>query len=357
MPATFIPYYKIAIGAQWAKGGVNFGLNYALDASGKKFDIAFVPAVDFTLAKVAFKIQAVTGTPVAYDLRLETDDGAGRASGTLAWANATAQLAAGAAAGWTSELSLTATGALDMATLYHLLIQANSDPTGAYINVNDTTLGITQDLYSNWQTLSYSGAAWANRYTPIFMLVSSDGTPERWGQPLDTDALTYVTNTAWRGVKFTAPNGMDIMGIKLAGLHSTTLGTLSAKLIDSGNNILATASVPPGLGDLITGVRANVVLLFPSLQTLTSGAVYRIALKDTGTNGWRTEEFYTSRTGTPDYSALKPGGSAYIVTYGTSADGTASPTSWTDLANYDPINFEILVNSIAAGGATESWWL
>lgn len=347
--ATYIPYYKIAIGSQWNDLGTNFGIGTAIDGSTEKYAIAFVPGVDFTLAKVAFKIYSVTGTPVAYDVRIETDNGAGRPSGTLAWANATAQLASGASAGWTAELTLTASGVLDMATMYHMVIQPASDPAGAYISINETGEGAKFRPY-NFMGEFYNGSAWSNLYCPIFMLVSSDGTPERWGQPLDSSALTYLTDTAWRGVKFTAPATMDIMGIRFGGATSTTQGLLSAKLIDSGNNILATGSLPAGWGDLMGSGYTTVTLLFPSKQTLTSGQVYRIAMKDTGSSGHRILEYYTSRTGTPDYSALKLGGSAYITTYGTSSDGIASPTSWTDLANSEPIGFEILVDSIAAGG-------
>src|SRR5512146_164040 len=107
----------------------NSSLNYPLDtwASGTdhdRYSIAFMVSESITLAKVAFYIHSVTGTPVQYDITIETDDGSGEPDGTPI---ATATLASGAAAGWTSELSVTGGDALDPGTIYHMVINPNSD--------------------------------------------------------------------------------------------------------------------------------------------------------------------------------------------------------------------------------------
>jgi len=308
--------------------GSNENLSSPLDTSSKKYAYAFIPSESMVLNKVAFRLLSITGTPVAYNIRIETDDGAGRPSGALAWTNATAQVTP-TASGWITETALTATGTINVGTIYHMVIQANVDPTSNYISVQENAIMPAGGSGGNltYQTARYDGASWTTRSSGVFVLVSNATIPIRMGQVIHAGGVYTITNTVWYGMKIIAPVTATLWGCGIGKLNSTSAGIVSAKLINSSNTVLSTASIPAGWWDLNTGRDNSDLFIFDIPTVLAAGETYRIVWKDT-TGNQRIEYHECAST----YQDIKPGGPDYIYTTGTSSDGTASPTSWTDIA-------------------------
>lgn len=325
----------------------NYNGNFAIDAATDKAAIGFIASESFTLAKVDLYVHNEVGTSPAYDIRIETDDGAGRPSGTLAWANATATFTA-TTAGWIGLQTLTASGAIAPGTLYHIVIQPNGVPDAInHIAIKDAPGPISptagpQNIYSVSER--YTGS-WSNPGFGIFVLSNSDSSV-MIGQPYYVEMSTLtVTNTAWKGVKFTAPCNMTVWGCVFYCLNSTSAGIVSAKLISSGNSVLGTADLPAAAMDLATARGfSSRILVFSSPISLTAGETYRLVLKDTAGNqrieGGATSSAYKTLGGV--------GGDAHL-TEGTSSDGTASPTVWTDTDTSFP-GFLLMASESPAGG-------
>lgn len=311
--------------------GNNNGLSFSLNSSSVKWSAAFVPPESFTAAKLWLNFQTRTGTNGQYTFRIETDDGTGKPSGTLAWTNATVS-ATPSASGWAGPYTLTAAGAIAPGTTYHLL--AAQDVTDAsnflavkengqlYIDASGLPSGDGMPFCA--YALRFNGATWSvGAGSPCFSITDSAGTTG-FGQVFDSSGNTTVTNTAWAGAKFTTLAPMTVWGCSFSTLSSTTAGACAAKLIDSGNNVLATGTIPAGPWRFITG-RIPQIFVFDSPVSLAIGT-YRVVVKDP--SGVLRFEYASCANST--LKAFKPGGSAYTYTAGTSSNGTASPTSWTD---------------------------
>lgn len=325
----------------------NNGLSFAISQNTFKWAAAFASPTGFTLAKVALYIHSVTGTPVAYDVRIETDNGSGRPSGTLAWANATAQIASGASAGWTSELSLTASGALTVGTIYHIVVQPATDPASAnYISMRENGM-VTSGSDGNltYWTSRNSGSWAAGIGSPVFVCVSNDATPLRFGQVIDNSASVTPTNTVWHGMKFVCPVTGTYLGCTVEQLNSTSAGAVAAKIIDSGNNVLVTGTLAAGVFDALTSRSACQTFVFDTPITLTAGQTYRCVWKDPA-GVWRIDCVICSST----YKTIKPGADQYIRTNGTSSDGIASPTTWTDTDTDEMCQFHMFASEFTGGG-------
>lgn len=328
-------------------GGGSTSLAYTLDSATKKYAITFQSSESFTLAKVAFKVQSKTGSPTC-SIRIETDDGSGRPSGTLAWTNATITGVAISATGWLSEQSLTASGTVSPGTIYHVVIaNDHGTPASNYFDCNDqaitsqtnTGYGIQQYLTS--LTASYNGSAWANRYGPLFMLSDSGGTT-KVGQPFEDTGIQTMSNTTAYGVKFTAPLSGSVVGVTLASLLNTGVGDVTSKLYDGSDNLLGTATFKTGLGTIIGGGRFSRWFPFDSgAVSITSGSTYRLVFNDSGSAD-RLE--YATAPSSPDYRQIAPFAQAMQWTQGTTG-------SWTDTPGKLPVLFSLTVSSVSAGSS------
>lgn len=332
----------------------NSGLSFSLNNTTNKWAAGFIVSEAITIAKVAFYVHSETGTSPAYDVRIETDDGTGRPSGTLAWANASANFTV-SAAGWTAELSLTASGAVSPGTLYHLVVQPSGTPDGSnFIAMRENGMAIGGMVSAANGVLGISGylPCYAQRYTgswangsgaPVFVLANSDGSL-RMGQVMDNSNLYTITDTAWKGIKFVAPATMTVWGACINKLNSASAGAVAAKLIDGSNNILATGTIPAGYFDVITHRQID-LFVFDSPVEITQGDTYRCVWKDPAGN----QRFDASQCTSATFKAIKPGTDQYMLTEGTSADGSASPTSWTDSDDEEAL-FVLHGSSVEAGG-------
>jgi hypothetical protein len=315
------------------------GLSTAIDASGEKFAFGFHSSDSFTLSKVAFRVHSITGTPVAYDVRIETDS-SGRPSGTLAWTNATGQLAAGTSTG-IKEVTLTATGTINIGTRYHVVIQPNTDPASNYINIAGSNCG---KGFFSMNGAFYNGSSWSGANDARdFALISNDGTPLMISAWSDQGA-PYLNNLTWKGLKVTMSDTVTMIGACLefdSGIADST-GTLSVHVIDTSNNILESGSITAN------NIGLPCVYLDAPYE-LVKDTTYRIVWQDSSGALRYRSLFYDS-----SYVSGDPRRD-YQNTYGTSSDGTASPTSWTDASGkYDPPMYIISSNSVCSGGGGET---
>ncbi len=336
--------------------GGNSGLSFNIDATGEKWAAGFIASESFTLAKVAVYIHSENGTSPAYTWRIETDNGSGRPSGTLAWANATVDVTV-TAAGWTALQTLTASSAIAPGTLYHFVIQESGVAPDAsnYVAIRENgQMSIPAASGSNGEAgylacyASRNSGGWAaGSGAPVFVLSNSDSSV-MIGQVSDAGNVYAPTNTAWKGVKIVAPASGTVFQAAIEKLNSTSSGAVACKLIDGSNNILTTGTISAGWYDVQTH-RDYDLYTFDAPQSLTSGSTYRLVWKDPSA-AFRFDAIQcTSAT----FKTLLPGIAVAQLTEGTSSDGTASPTSWTD-SDDEIVKFRLEYSSISAGSSSGS---
>lgn len=328
----------------------NNGLSFSLNNTTNKWSAGFVPSEAFTLAKVAIYINTETGTSPQYRLRIETDT-AGRPSGSLAWANATVSFTA-TTTGWQTLQTLTASGAVAIGTMYHLVCEPVGTPDGSNFIAPRENGQMSNAANPAAQSIGLL-ANWPNRYTgswahgsgaPCFALANSDDS-YIVGQVSDATNVYTITNTAWKGMKFVAPWSGPLWGVRFQKLNSTSAGAVALKLISSGNSVLATATLPATYWDVNTARGDKDLFVFATPYTVTAGDTYRIVAQDPAGN----QRFDAIQCTSATLKSALPGIGVHMLTEGTSSDGTASPTSWTD--SDDEMCFvELLGSSVSAGG-------
>lgn len=329
---------------QFVQGGNN-GLSFNIDATGEAWGAAFMVSESFTLAKVALYINSENGTSPAYIWSIETDDGAGRPSGSLAWANASVSVTV-TAAGWTALQTLTASGAVAPGTLYHLVVRESGvAPTGVnYVSMRENGMIAPYSGYVPCYSSRRTGGAWAGGTGgPNFVLANSDSSV-MIGQVMDNAQALTITDTAWKGLKWVAPFSGTLWGAAFGKLNSTSAGAVAAKLISSGNSVLKTGTNPAGWFDGY-GTRDMDPFVFDTPYDVTAGETYRVVWKDPA-GQQRMDTIYCSDA---TFKAAMYGADQYALTEGTSSDGTASPTVWTDSDDELP-KVELIFSSVTASG-------
>jgi hypothetical protein len=336
---------KALIGRTPYQPGNSVSTGFQLNGATLKFDTAFLPTQDITLAKVNFKTTTITGSPTC-TVRIETDT-AGRPSGVLAWANATLTGVA-VTSGWQTEITLTASGSLAKGTVYHLVItNDHATPASNHFTVNDQTLLNPPSGADFWRSMwavtsSYNGAAWSNRNGAMFMLVSNDGTPVYMGQPVDTSSIQTLSNTTAYGMKFTAPFSCSVQGLVFNHLPNTGTTNVTAKLYDNSDTLLGTATLPTAVYTIEGNTRHGDYMVFDGGPvTLTSGSPYRIVFNDAGSSD--RVEYVTAPT-SPDYRLVSPIMQDWQWTQGTTG-------SWTDTTGKVLQGFGLVASAITAAAS------
>lgn len=321
--------------------------NFSLASATVKHATAFQPTESFTLAKVNFNVGGKTGSPT-FSVRIETDS-SGRPSGTLAWANATATGNAIAANGWVGETALVASGTVSPGTLYHLVIANDSGtPASNNFNVVDQTQDYqttgAADLTCEEWTASFNGTTWSTRFGGIFALIDGSGV-FRMGQPFDGgDNIQTLSSTTAYGVRFTAPVSGNLFGGIVGHLPNSGIGTVTAKLYDTSDTLLGTATLSSGTGVLLPG-RVVAFFCFDSgAVAITSGTDYRLVFNDSGSAD-RLEYNTVGQTSAPDYRSVNPLTQTVKWTQGTTG-------SWTDTTGKLPCCLQLVMSSVSAGGSS-----
>jgi len=339
------------------RGNANHALTFVLDAAGDWYAYGFILNESITLEKVAIRVKVKTGTPPDYDFEIQTDDGTGDPSGTLVDTNTSGTFTEASDItddAWTSEVALTANATLVAGTLYWMVLKGASAPDGSNnIAVNENSkYGVVangaQFGHFSLNGLTHfskestdSGTSWSVATGPgLFVLISSDGTPKTFGAVFNTSSTKTMSNTVWKGIKFIAPYDMNVWGMSITQRNSTS-AAVTGFLINSSNVIIATGTNSAGLYDVVTGRGMEVPDYFDEEQLIIQGETYRIVQKDSAA-AQRVDVMAVESV----YKTLMPWNGDAIYTEGTSSDGSASPTSWTDVDTQLPAMGALLASAV-----------
>jgi hypothetical protein len=305
----------------------NDGLRYAMNDNTDRFDMHFVSEVTMNVSNLSFGIYSKTGTPVAYNFTLQTDN-AGLPSGTLAWAGSYFVTPANMTATW-QNVSIATPGQITRGTKYHIVMAPETDPAGTnYVEIGDT--GVVDRA---WTGLTYSsadsGSTWSARYYSAMALWSNDTPVIKYGQTEWAAKDTFaISNTTWAGNNITALGNYTISG---GSFKSTTAGNfnLSIFLIDSSNTILANAQLNRFNMTATVGSFAEIGFVFNQTVNITNGSYYRLVVKNTGGAACNLYRAVYNSADASNYTT--PLFDKVQFCNGTSADSTSSPTTWTDV--------------------------
>ena len=210
-----------------------------LDAVGEKAAVIFSAPKTGTIDRVCWRTSAVT-TGTDTDVRLETvDDTTGDPSGTLfgTTTNVT-QAAAGITTNTWIENTLTAGASVTKGDMIALVIAPTGTPSYnvARLLSSESLVSPYTDLYTGTWTKSASNGVCAVRY--------SDGTYPYIAGVFPLSAASSVSITAAGtpdevGNLINLPFKCSVTGLVVDTATTANISTLTAKLYDSSNNVLA----------------------------------------------------------------------------------------------------------------------
>jgi len=290
-------------------------------------------------------------TPGDVTVRIETDDGTGKPSGTLYDANAvlSAQVPStgGGAAGQLFTFASAPTTGRTVGNLYHLVIITTTNG-GTHQITSYTSRTRPQSLPAVVLTAAdattRSNFAEVANSVPLVVLGLEDATFESLGEgvsPYATVTSQPIYGTNGVALKVTTVVTMSVSGVAMAGLEKTgtPADNLRVRIFDTSNNTISGASVTIDKDALLTSLSTNgATAYFPGAVSLPAGT-YRIVLDcascANSSNCWNIDAAVAMN------ASASPSG--FLLS--TSADlSTWSDTSGSVLA------MSLMVENITAGG-------
>ena len=292
---------------------------------------------------------ASVSAPGQVTVRIETDDGGGKPSGTLYDANAvlTGQVPAAGVQSFT--FAVLPTTARTVGTAYHLVIET-------------TTGGTTQTLSSHLiptNPANYPANALTSTdgttYTavtnaiPICSLVYDDDTEGASLEglyPYYTTANNNIYGTNAAAIELTTQGTLTVNGIDCACLDiaGTPAGDLRVRIFDSGNNTVANSTLTLDKDMFVSGKGFIAYYGSGSEPTLTAGT-YKIVL-DSSASANSSNCFNVKRV-TP----LSTAAVTWMGTPNSTSDVTATPIVWTATSG-SAIPLGLRISAITGGGST-----
>lgn len=321
---------------------------YAAAALDKGWDARFVANSTADVLAVTMNWVAVTAAGTV-DIRVETDDGAGKPSGTLYDANAhlDAQVPAAGVKTYTF-VTPPATG-LTIGTLYHVLLitatagttmtmtshLAPASPTSTPTTVLTTATAVTRNTFTD-----------VGGVTPSLILTRSGPTTESFEllfSPFtgNSDSLIYLTNAA--AAKIVTVGTVSVWGyaIDYIGLVGAPAGNLRIRLFDSSDAVVAGSTVTIDK-DVVVSTRGMRVPIGTPIS-VTAGT-YRIVL-DSAVSADSTHCYFMRSVTAMDAAAIPN------ATRDTTTDITATPPTWTPTTT-SQATLGLLINTITTPAAT-----
>lgn len=267
----------------------------ALASAGNKMALIFMADKSASVDRVRGYVTSVTnggGNPV-YDVRIETVNSSGEASGTLAGTNTNGTLTVSAAGAWT--VTLTANASLTEGTLYAVVIAATT--VGATQQATFTKFGNNVNAYFPYISVDTTGSyVRSSGAVPLFGAQYTDnsvaGAPRLLGNSTNGTIATLQYNTGSTpdevGTYWPAPvDSIEVGGFILGGGVSGTSADFALVLYDASNNVLKSIAMD---ADAIRATGAdNMIEVHCAAVTVTTA--YRVVLKPTTANSVRLVEY------------------------------------------------------------------
>lgn len=324
----------------------------SLSLAATKLGFGFWVPEDKTLSTGAFRFTAKSGTLASTDILLEiySATSAGIPSAALSSTNTVSPAITAGSYGTFSGLTQSIT---NNTQYYGILSNTNAIPASNNCTVGFGTnyldpgyggnfSGTTQGM--GWMKVlsTDSGATWAGGSAASsagILLGFSDGTYAGFGwggtnQP-ETSATTtcYLTNEVGCRFQIDANVTLNVVGISFFMRKSgSPTGNLTFKLYPlSGNKLAETAPINAAM--LATG-QVWTTSYFPGAEQnpiqVVGGTPYRISIADSVGNSDSTTNYFTFPTVSIANNAAAKSLSPYSQQLCRTADGTASPPTWTD---------------------------
>lgn len=279
----------------WGAAGTPALSQYVLDVAGERVTWVVRATKGGNLRKVGFRTGSVT-TAVTLNIRVETVNAEGNATGTL-WATNTIGTVVSPAANTWYWVTLTADATLSIGSLFAICI----DFTG----VGNLQISGTTTATGRLGGIPYLNTRDAGVWTrvndvPNVGLEYSDAS-RPW---CDALPIMSVTNRTFnngstpdeRGIRFKFPFACEIMGAIVRASISTAPSAYTITLYDSADAIL---SSPVQDTDIQISGRPPVFVPFPEgLIAISANTLYRLTVSPTAASNISLVEYDVDSTGT-----------------------------------------------------------
>lgn len=298
--------------------------------------------------KTCYANFSASASPGVVTCRIETIDAAtGKPSGTLYDANATKAITP--AAGWNAFTfdTLPTTG-LVAGTEYAIVLLTTTGGTTQTLrayNVSDTSIpaypGVVLTAADGTTRSNFAEVANAVAYGSIVFEDDSEESIGMYGGPVRGSDTIYGTKAV--GGKFTSVSTIMAAGVDVFFVPKTgSPGDTRFRLLDSSNNVLAARTVDKD--SLANLNNRSAFVPFNAPVSLAAGT-YRVIMDQNGAGD--ASNCWTLYRATHRSSATVVSGMIATST----ADYTASPPTWTDLATDEPAIALVIDDITVSGGA------
>lgn len=332
-----------------ACGGGNTAATFGMNTVNNAVSLRFVAQDTRDVKSVWLNWSAVT-TAGTVSVRIETDDGTGKPSGTLYDANASVSITP--SLGWQNcAFAVTPSTGLVAGNLYHVVVITTATQTGVSLRTNwaPTNGGYPANALTATDGSVRTNFAETAISVPVGTVVFSDNSEEYPDfAPFAGSSNFQVYGTRAWGTKLVVPTGvtLSVLGGMIEGaLKNGTPASLRLRIFDTGNSLVTGASATAPAVALTTAASTRRIFArFASAVSLAAGT-YRAVWDQVGNatasgNNWQC---YSASHRT---SALCPS----YLNLTTTTDITVGSPVWTDTNTDVPLMGLMLNDASASGG-------
>jgi len=256
----------------------SLGTTITLDGAGDHLSYVFAAREAMTITHIGFKPATATGSPTI-DVRIETVGATGLPSGTL-WGTNTNIVTGAIASNTYNQQALTASASISAGQVFAIKLAYASGTNLTFHQLGSITWESEAFPYEVRQ-IAGSDAKAATLQTTLgcFSAWSSSTTPYFLEGMVPASAFANNsfnnTNSAKRGLKFTAPFNGRLIGVRF--YHAGQAGDFNVVLFDNGGTPAELGSTSTAYdGDVSGGANTGSLFCpFDNPVTIAAGTVYR----------------------------------------------------------------------------------